>query len=70
MTKYYQVPKKLDQLHLWPSNYTLIGNEILTKKEADKMQIRIEVLIPLPDIKTEDTYMCFGARFLNSETDI
>lgn len=45
-----------------PTGWTLIANELLTAKEAEKMNVLENCVIPVMVKKTE-TYIFFGARF-------
>ena len=69
--KYLKVPEKLDNrtLYKWtlngkcvPNGYYLIANELLTKKECEKMNAPVSLLEPV-EVKKSETYRMFGARF-------
>lgn len=60
---YYKVPKKLDQLFISTTGYTLIGGELLTDREAHKMGAPIWLMDVIHLNPKKDTYMFFGCRF-------
>lgn len=80
--KYYRVKKEVDNYAIYTKKgnhleYTglLVGNELLTIKEYEKMKIKADLIkcgyirknfedcFNAVDINKNNTYFCFGARF-------
>lgn len=59
---YYKVPAKMDNFYIYASGYTLVKDELLTLKEAQRMKAPIYKL-ELVEISRQKTYRCFGCRF-------
>lgn len=59
---YYKVPDKMDNFYIRNSGYTLVKNELLTLKEAQRMKAPIDNL-ELVEISSRKTYRFFGCRF-------
>ena len=68
--KYYKVKKECSQKQIWhkgrrkPSGY-LVGNELYTEKETEKMFINIAFkdCFDIVEISSKRTFFLFGARF-------
>lgn len=52
----------MDNVYIRSSGYTLVKDELLTLKEAQRMQAPIDKLVPV-EIRRRKTYTCFGCRF-------
>ena len=59
---YYKVSDKMDNFYIRDSGYTLVKNELLSLKEAQRMKAPIDKLEPV-EISRSKTYWCFGCRF-------
>ena len=60
---YYKVPKKLNQLYLSTTGYTLIADELLTDREARIMGAPIWLMEVINLNPRKETRMFFGCRF-------
>lgn len=58
--KYYRVKKEYD--NYWTPVCFLVGNELYTEKEMKKFKILPKCVIEC-DVKKNQTYWLFGARF-------
>ena len=70
--KYYRVKPEYDGKQLYkrehksgakiPNDYSLIAHELLTEKEAEKLNVPQTCVDPV-NVKKSQVYICFGARF-------
>ena len=70
--KYYSVKPEYNGKQLYksehksgakiPNGYSLIAHELLTEKEAEKLNVPQTCVDPV-NVKKSQVYICFGARF-------
>ena len=70
--KYYRGKPEYDGKQLYkrehksgakiPNGYSLIAHELLTEKEAEKLNVPQTCVDPV-NVKKSQVYICFGARF-------
>lgn len=60
---FYRVKPEFDNTYIFKTEWTAIGNELLTEKEVEHYKVPIRWLEPI-ECGEDDYYWFFGCRFL------